>query len=129
FTRAAGDGAGAAAMWRRARRQAAEGGATLLVALADQQRPEVLGDTDGSAEPSGPAAGLAQLTSREREIAELVAEGLTNQAVASRLCLSPRTVESHIARVYRKTGVPSRAALATLVARHTVTAPGTPPPS
>ncbi len=129
FTRAAGDGAGAAAMWRRARRQAAEGGATLLVALADQQRPEVLGDMDGSAEPSGPAAGLAQLTSREREIAELVAEGLTNQAVASRLCLSPRTVESHIARVYRKTGVPSRAALATLVARHTVTAPGTPPPS
>lgn len=129
FTRAAGDGAGAAVMWRRARRQAAEGGATLLVALADQQRPEVLGDTDGSVEPSGPAAGLAQLTSREREIAELVAEGLTNQAVASRLCLSPRTVESHIARVYRKTGVPSRAALATLVARHTVTAPGTPPPS
>ncbi|WP_406500069.1 AAA family ATPase [Streptomyces sp. NBC_00846] len=129
FTRAAGDGAGAAAMWRRARRQAAEGGATLLVALADQQRPEVLGDTDGAAEPSGPAAGLAQLTSREREIAALVAEGLTNQAVASRLCLSPRTVESHIARVYRKTGVPSRAALATLVARHTVAAPGTPPPS
>ncbi|WP_331754341.1 helix-turn-helix transcriptional regulator [Streptomyces sp. NBC_00826] len=89
----------------------------------------MLGDTDGAAEPSGPAAGLAQLTSREREIAELVAEGLTNQAVASRLCLSPRTVESHIARVYRKTGVPSRAALATLVARHTATAPGTPPPS
>ncbi|WP_406016369.1 ATP-binding protein [Streptomyces sp. NBC_00984] len=129
FTRAAGDGASAAAMWRRARQQAAEGGATLLVALADQQRPEVLGDTDGAAEPSGPAAGLAQLTSREREMAELVAEGLTNQAVASRLCLSPRTVESHIARVYRKTGVPSRAALATLVARHTATAPGTPPPS
>ncbi|MFC8764874.1 response regulator transcription factor [Streptomyces sp. NPDC057193] len=46
-----------------------------------------------------------------------MAEGLTNQAVADRLCLSPRTVESHVARVYRKTGVETRAALASLVVR------------
>ncbi|WP_323379513.1 helix-turn-helix transcriptional regulator, partial [Streptomyces durbertensis] len=112
FARAAGDGARAADMWRRARRLAAEGGAVQLAALADQRDPEPPGDPDGPQAAADPAAGLARLTAREREIAGLVAEGLTNHAVASRLFLSPRTVESHVARVYRKTGVPSRAALA-----------------
>lgn len=57
------------------------------------------------------------MTAREREVAELVAEGLTNQAIADRLYLSPRTVETHLSRVYRKTDVASRAALAALMAR------------
>jgi DNA-binding CsgD family transcriptional regulator len=59
---------------------------------------------------------LAQLTAREREIADLVADGLTSPAIAEQLCLSRRTVETHISRVYRKTGVSSRAALAGLMA-------------
>ncbi|WP_308315922.1 helix-turn-helix transcriptional regulator [Streptomyces sp. CC228A] len=131
--RAAGDATGAARMWRRARRLAAEGGAVLLVALADRQRPQVFGGPQDPAEGAGPESALARLTGREREIAELVAEGLTNQAVASRLCLSPRTVESHVAWAYRKTGVTSRAALATLMARHAdarrgSTPDGPPPP-
>ncbi|MFI6416001.1 AAA family ATPase [Streptomyces sp. NPDC050842] len=107
---AAGDGARAAALWRRGRRLAADGGALMLVDLADRTRP---------APPDGGAPGgrLAVLTPREREISVLVAEGLTNQAVADRLCLSPRTVESHVARVYRKTGVETRAGLASLVVR------------
>ncbi|MEV0276764.1 AAA family ATPase [Streptomyces sp. NPDC050610] len=124
YLKAAGDGPGAAAMWRRGRRLADEGSAKLLVGLADHIRPGVLGGADGggagAAGPSGSgdiAGRLATLTPREREISELVAEGLTNQAVAGRLCLSTRTVESHVARVYRKTGVPSRAALAALMAR------------
>ncbi|WP_236719228.1 helix-turn-helix transcriptional regulator [Wenjunlia vitaminophila] len=112
---AAGDGSRAASMWRRGRRLAVDGGARLLVALADRTGVEVRGAVDGV--PPGPAGRLAGLTPRERQISELIAEGLSNQAVASRLCLSTRTVESHVARVYRKTGVPSRAALASLIAR------------
>ncbi|MEV4941058.1 helix-turn-helix transcriptional regulator [Streptomyces zaomyceticus] len=109
MTRALGDASRAAAQWRRGRRLAVEGGARLLVDVADRSRP---------APPGGVPGGLlAVLTPREREISVLVAEGLTNQAVADRLCLSPRTVESHVARVYRKTGVETRAGLASLVVR------------
>ncbi|MEE1836807.1 helix-turn-helix transcriptional regulator [Streptomyces sp. SP17KL33] len=112
--KAAGDGSRAAVMWRRGSRLASAGGAQLLADLAERVRPAVLGGPSRMSEPVG---GLTALTAREREVAGLVAEGLTNQTIATRLYLSPRTVESHVARVYRKTGVSSRAALASLVAR------------
>lgn len=50
----------------------------------------------------------ASLTDRELEILELVSRGLTVKQVASRLGLSPRTVETHIAKLYRKLGVRNR---------------------
>lgn len=117
--KAAGDGSRAAVMWRRGSRLASEGGARLLAGLAERVRPAVFGSSSRTSEPVG---GLTGLTAREREITELVAEGLTNQTIATRLYLSPRTVESHIARVYRKTGVSSRAALASLMARSSAAA-------
>ncbi|MBM0274991.1 AAA family ATPase [Micromonospora sp. STR1s_6] len=52
------------------------------------------------------------LSAREREIAVMVSEGLSNRAIATRLFLSTRTVESHVARIFVKLGVPTRAALA-----------------
>lgn len=62
------------------------------------------------------SAGSADLTSREREIALLVGEGLTNQQIAGRLRLSVKTVESHLSKVFRKAGVTSRSALVTSLA-------------
>lgn len=48
------------------------------------------------------------LTERELEILELLAQGLTVQQAATRLGLSPRTVETHIGKLYRKLGVENR---------------------
>ncbi len=56
--------------------------------------------------------GDARLTPREQEVADLVAEGLTNAAIAARLVLSERTVENHVAHVLHKLGLPTRTALA-----------------
>ncbi len=50
--------------------------------------------------------GLARLTEREREVLQLLAEGLTNSAVARRLSLSPKTVETHVAAVFGKLDLP-----------------------
>jgi DNA-binding CsgD family transcriptional regulator len=55
------------------------------------------------------------LTDREREIVMLIGEGLSNRAVAERLTLSVRTVESHIYRAMSKTGTTSRDELAALL--------------
>jgi DNA-binding CsgD family transcriptional regulator len=57
------------------------------------------------------------LTAREREIVMLIADGLSNRAVAERLTLSVRTVESHIYQAMSKTGTTSRDELAALLAR------------
>ena len=54
----------------------------------------------------------ALLSEREVEILRLVAEGMTDSQVAERLYLSPRTVGQHLRSIYRKLGVPSRAAAA-----------------
>jgi DNA-binding CsgD family transcriptional regulator len=55
--------------------------------------------------------GTPQLTPSERRVAELAATGLTNREVAARLSLSPKTIEAHLARVYDKLGIRSRAEL------------------
>lgn len=55
--------------------------------------------------------GSGTLSPREREVAELVAGGMTNRAVAARLFLSEKTVESHVAGVFVKLGVRSRDAI------------------
>ncbi len=55
----------------------------------------------------------SNLSRREREIAALVAEGLTNRAIAARMFLSERTVDSHLEHIREKLGVSSRAQVAT----------------
>lgn len=56
------------------------------------------------------------LTAQERRVAEAVAEGITNDDVARRLFLSPRTVEVHLTHVYRKLGVRGRSELVRMMA-------------
>jgi DNA-binding CsgD family transcriptional regulator len=54
-------------------------------------------------------AAFPDLTPREREILELIAHGLDNQAIAGRLALSEKTVRNHITPIFDKLGVPTRA--------------------
>jgi non-specific serine/threonine protein kinase len=61
---------------------------------------------------AGPAPAIPGLTGREREIAGLVAEGLSNRQIAERLVISKRTVDAHIEHIYGKLGVSSRVQLA-----------------
>jgi DNA-binding CsgD family transcriptional regulator len=56
-------------------------------------------------------SGPDSLTAAESRVAEVAASGLSNRDIASALFLSPKTVEMHLGRVYRKLGISSRAEL------------------
>jgi DNA-binding CsgD family transcriptional regulator len=62
------------------------------------------------------ALAPAELTRREREVAMLAVTGRSSRAIANQLCLSVRTVESHLARVYSKMGITGRSDLAKTLA-------------
>ncbi|MFF3373747.1 ATP-binding protein [Streptomyces sp. NPDC002680] len=64
--------------------------------------------TETSAEPAAPSP----LTRREREVAALVARGMTNRRIAAELVLSPRTVDSHVENILAKLGFGSRTRIA-----------------
>ncbi|HWC15348.1 MAG TPA: response regulator transcription factor [Actinomycetota bacterium] len=59
--------------------------------------------------PAGAEDPLLQLSAREREVLELMAEGLTNSGIAARLFLSERTVEAHVRHVMMKLALPESA--------------------
>lgn len=67
----------------------------------DARRPDALSD-----------GVLSLLSAREIEIAKLLAEGRTNAEIADTLCISTKTVETHISNIFRKTGVTNRVRLA-----------------
>jgi DNA-binding NarL/FixJ family response regulator len=60
---------------------------------------------------------LDRLTERQRDVATLVAEGLSNEEIASRLFLSPATVKSHLTAVMRRLDIRTRTQLAILLTR------------
>ncbi|OBK18832.1 helix-turn-helix transcriptional regulator [Mycobacterium asiaticum] len=93
-------------------RGSALGCATRASALAEQ--------CGGASTPAlRDASEPVPFTDREREIVMLIGQGLSNRAIAERLTLSVRTVESHIYRAMAKTGTTTRDELAALVPRHT----------
>ncbi|SMD20675.1 regulatory protein, luxR family [Kibdelosporangium aridum] len=56
--------------------------------------------------PAATGTAEGSLTRRERQVAELVAEGLTNKQIADRLVIAQRTAEGHVERVLAKLGSP-----------------------
>ena len=58
-----------------------------------------------------------ELTAREREVLDLLADGLSNQEIADRLVISPKTAEHHVGRILGKLGLRSRAEAASYVLR------------
>jgi predicted ATPase/class 3 adenylate cyclase/DNA-binding CsgD family transcriptional regulator len=73
----------------------------------------------GRGQRKRPASGWGSLTPTERDVVRLVSEGLANNEIATRLFVSPRTVQTHLTHVYTKLGLTSRVQLAQEVARHT----------
>jgi predicted ATPase/class 3 adenylate cyclase/DNA-binding CsgD family transcriptional regulator len=94
-----------------------EGGAlSTTEAIAYAQR--------GRGERKRPSSGWASLTPAELDVVRLVSEGLGNKDIAARLFVSPRTVQSHLTRVYTKLGLTSRVQLAQEATRRSATTNG-----
>ncbi len=72
----------------------------------------------GGEVPGVDDSGDDPLTPREREIGELLGEGLSNRQIATRLVLSPRTVEGHISRILAKLQLESRGQITAWALRH-----------
>jgi DNA-binding NarL/FixJ family response regulator len=83
-------------------------------AVTSQLVRHLVGDAEATAEQGRP---LDRLTERQRDVAELVAQGLSNEEIASRLFLSPATIKSHLTAVMRRLDVRTRTQLAILVNR------------
>jgi pimeloyl-ACP methyl ester carboxylesterase/DNA-binding CsgD family transcriptional regulator/class 3 adenylate cyclase len=80
---------------------------------AGTQRPGA-----GAGNEPGPAVAAVTLSRREREVAQLVAGGLSNREIAERLYLSERTVDNHVHHILDKLGFESRVQVATWLARN-----------
>ncbi|MEU9448833.1 AAA family ATPase [Streptomyces sp. NPDC048277] len=107
--------------WLRRHRRAADSRTPLRSALttleligattwADRARAELRASGERVAERR--ASALDELSPQQLEIARLVAEGLSNKEIGERLYLSPRTVGSHLYRIFPKLNVTTRAQLA-----------------
>jgi DNA-binding NarL/FixJ family response regulator len=116
----AAEGWAALTMWLHAAECAALASRTHLLAgsprraAASSGRAEAFLEHCNGPRPVGLTMTLAAptLTRREQEVARLAQTGLSSQAIAERLYLSVRTVDSHLARTYHKLGITSRRELA-----------------
>ncbi|MDJ1137356.1 ATP-binding protein [Streptomyces iconiensis] len=89
------------------------------LAASDREHPNAPAPGGGSQ-----GTGHAVLTCREREVAGLVAEGLTNREVAERLVISKRTADAHVEHILSKLGCSARGEIAPLLAQPPAAAGG-----
>ena len=88
----------------------------VALALGEDDETDV---SEGASASEGLRAGApGGLTRRETEIADLLAEGLSNKEIAARLVISQRTAETHVDHILGKLGMTSRAQVASWVAEH-----------
>lgn len=85
------------------------------VAIGRSPAPWILATQPVQHRVPAPAAGL---TARERDVLALLGLRLTNREIAERLLISPRTVETHVARILAKLSAPNRREA--IVAAHTL---------
>ena len=71
-----------------------------------------LGEPAGAAKPARACPDPARLTAREREVAALIAQGLSNRDIAARLVISARTAETHVQHIMVKLGLTARTQIA-----------------
>ena len=83
-------------------------------AFAERARIELLATGERARQRTAEAA--EELTPQEAQIARLVSQGESNRDIAAQLFLSPSTVDYHLRKVFRKTGVTSRTQLARTMA-------------
>ncbi|MCL2586434.1 MAG: helix-turn-helix transcriptional regulator, partial [Streptosporangiales bacterium] len=104
-------------------RQGTELDDELAVTLAAEDAEEPVPER-----PAGPGApaGLDALTRREREIAELVATGMSNREIAEQLVISKRTADSHVEHILTKLGCSRRGQIAAVL---DTTSPASPAPA
>ena len=100
----------------RALEQVARLDARTVIAAAQGHRERLLAPSPSvtAGKPVGAAGGL---TAREVEVLRLISSGLSNQAIADRLCISEHTVHRHVANTLSKLDVPSRSAAVAQAAR------------
>jgi non-specific serine/threonine protein kinase len=89
---------------RRGRRVRLDGGADRADAANSEEKPSAYDQPAGN------------LTRREREVATLVARGLTNRQISTELSISERTAGNHVAKILHKLGLNSRTRIATCAA-------------
>jgi DNA-binding NarL/FixJ family response regulator len=105
----------------RAVRVVAEGEALLSPSVTRRLVSEFAARTK---QPAGPSTALAELTTREREVMALVAEGLTNAEIGERLFMSPATARTHVSRILTKLGARDRTQLVVMAYESGLVRPG-----
>jgi two-component system nitrate/nitrite response regulator NarL len=87
----------------------------------DAITPDASVDTDAGTH--APAVPSFRLTTRERQVVQLVVAGCSNERIAERLLIRTQTVKNQLSRIYAKVGVSTRVQLAVFALRHGLAEP------